>query len=73
MINRNSRNSVVDEKQAAEYLGLSVSLLRKWRVNREGGPVYIKIGRAVRYSTEDLDGFLQARRVQPESRQEVIQ
>ena len=73
MINRNSRNSVVDEKQAAEYLGLSVSLLRKWRVKRDGGPVYIKIGRAVRYSTEDLDGFLQARRVQPESRQEVIQ
>ena len=64
---------VMDEKRAADHLGVSVSLLRKWRVKRDGGPVYIKIGRAVRYSTEDLDGFLQARRVQPESRQEAIQ
>ena len=66
-----SENSVMDEKQAAAQLGVSVSLLRKWRVNRDGGPVYLKIGRAVRYSTEDLDAFLQANRVQPTNGEEV--
>ena len=67
-----SENSVMDEKQAAGQLGVSVSLLRKWRVNRVGGPAYLKIGRAVRYSTEDLDSFLRTNRVQPADGEEVL-
>lgn len=44
-------------KQAAEYLGLAVSTLNKWRCHG-GGPVYIKLGRAVRYRVQDLDEFV---------------
>ena len=43
--------------QAADYLGLAVSTLNKWRCHG-GGPVFIKMGRAVRYRAEDLNLFL---------------
>lgn len=44
-------------QQAATYLGLAVSTLNKWRCHG-GGPVFIKMGRAVRYRVRDLDGFI---------------
>ena len=44
-------------EQAAAYLGLARSTLNKWRCHG-GGPVFIKMGRAVRYRPEDLEGFL---------------
>ena len=43
--------------QAATYLGLAVSTLNKWRCHG-GGPIFIKMGRAVRYRKEDLDQFV---------------
>jgi predicted DNA-binding transcriptional regulator AlpA len=43
-------------KQAAEYLGLSKSMLDKLR-HFGGGPQYYKLGRAVIYSTTDLDAW----------------
>lgn len=43
--------------QAAMYLGLARSTLNKWRCHG-GGPTFIKMGRAVRYRQEDLEGFL---------------
>ena len=43
--------------EAATYLGLAVSTLNKWRCHG-GGPVFIKLGRAVRYRQEDLDQFV---------------
>jgi len=43
--------------QAAQYLGLAISTLNKWRCHG-GGPTYIKMGRAVRYKQEDLDRFV---------------
>lgn len=49
---------VMTVTQAAEYLGLAVSTLNKWRCHG-GGPVFIKMGRAVRYRVEDLDRFIE--------------
>jgi len=46
-------------RQAAERLGLSVFTLEAWRV-RGGGPVYVKLGKAVRYSDQELDNFEKA-------------
>ena len=43
--------------QAADYLGLAVSTLNKWRCHG-GGPVFIKMGRAVRYRAVDLDQYI---------------
>lgn len=49
--------SIITVNQAADYLGLAVSTLNKWRCHG-GGPVFIKMGRAVRYRIEDLDSFI---------------
>ena len=45
-------------EQAAAYLGLAVSTLNKWRCHG-GGPVFIKMGRAIRYSQDSLNKFIE--------------
>lgn len=49
--------TVMTVQQASEYLGLAVSTLNKWRCHG-GGPVFIKMGRAVRYRVADLEEFI---------------
>ncbi len=60
---------VLNEKEAARYIGMSVPFLRQSRVdgnrqNRTPAPPYVKIGRSVRYLVADLDAWLQENRVQ---------
>jgi predicted DNA-binding transcriptional regulator AlpA len=43
--------------EAAAYISKSASWLNKTRLNGSG-PVYLKIGGAVRYSLADLDAWL---------------
>lgn len=57
-------NSIVNEKEAAKYIGMSVSFLRQARcdgstANRTLGPPFIRIGRAIRYSISDLNAWLE--------------
>ena len=52
---------LVTETQAAEILGLSVKTLRRWRWQRRG-ITWVKIGEAVRYSTDDLQAYIESRR-----------
>lgn len=57
------------EEEAAQYIGMSRSFLRKSRCEgrvgqRTPGPDYHKNGRAVRYSVEDLDRWLAQNRNQ---------
>ncbi len=47
-------------REAADYLGLAVSTLNKWRCYGTG-PKYLKLGRAVRYTKDELDKFLETR------------
>ena len=54
------------ERAAADYTGLSVRTMQKRRFERQDPP-YLKIGRSVRYKLEDLDAFLAAHRVDPQS------
>jgi hypothetical protein len=53
--------NLMDDKAAAEKLGLSPSTLRSWRC-RGVGPAFVKLGRgkkaAVRYHPRDLDRFI---------------
>lgn len=44
-------------ESAAQYLGLSVSWLNKSR-RKGNGPVYLKLGGAVRYLPADLDAWI---------------
>jgi len=46
-------------QQAAEHLGVSKSFLDKARIYG-GGPRFMKFGRSVVYSTEDLDAWARA-------------
>lgn len=46
-------------QDAAEYCGLSVSTLNKYRLTGEG-PVFIKLGRAVMYEVDDLETWITA-------------
>lgn len=56
-------NALLDVGQAAVMLGLCHRTLDNWRVRGEGPP-FLKIGRAVRYSPNDLDGWLAGCRFQ---------
>jgi len=47
--------------QAAEYLGLSASVMEKMRL-RGDGPPYAKLGRLVIYDVSDLDAWVNARK-----------
>jgi predicted DNA-binding transcriptional regulator AlpA len=53
---------LLKEQKAAEWLDLAVKTLQKWRV-QGGGPKFIKLGRSVRYTEEDLEEYIQTHRV----------
>lgn len=52
---------VLDEKQAADYIGQKPGTLRQWR-SLSRGPAYHKKGRRVLYKKSDLDAWLAAGR-----------
>lgn len=58
---RTLNGAMVSETEAADYLGLAVATLRRWRWSGDG-PAYCKLGRAVRYRVSDLEGYLEAAR-----------
>lgn len=58
--------NLVNEKDAANHLALSVHTLRRWRVLGHG-PRFLKIGnKAVRYAVADLEDFMHGRMVAPQ-------
>lgn len=56
----------LNESQACQYLGLSIHTLRQWR-HLSKGPVYMKVGRAVRYRQADLDAYLEQASIRPQA------
>jgi excisionase family DNA binding protein len=50
----------MNNREAADYLGLKAATLNKWRCHG-AGPPFIKVGRLVRYRRADLDDFLKGR------------
>ena len=57
-MSENKANHLMTVQQAADYLGLAVSTLNKWRCHG-GGPVFLKMGRAVRYRVKSLDDYIE--------------
>jgi len=57
---------VMNVQQAANYLGLAVSTLNKWRCYGDG-PLFIKMGRSVRYRVKDLNDYVEGRRAESTS------
>jgi excisionase family DNA binding protein len=52
------------ESEAAVRLGLKVATLRAWR-HQGRGPAYVRLGRAVRYLSSDIDEYLNSNRHRP--------
>jgi len=57
---------LLDEKQAAARLAVSVRTLQTWRV-RGTGPAFVKMGAAVRYAENDLIAYIDQQRRQSTS------
>ena len=43
--------------EVAEYLGVSVSTVRRWRL-LGGGPRWVRLGASIRYPVSDLNAYL---------------
>jgi predicted DNA-binding transcriptional regulator AlpA len=55
----------VREKEAATFLGVSVSALRSWRGKRSPcGPPVTRMGKMVLYSMKELERFMEQRIVE---------
>lgn len=51
------KSEIMNERQVAEYLNMSVASVRRWRFFRKG-PKFVKIGSAVRYKHGDVETWL---------------
>lgn len=51
-------SDLLSQREAATYLGgISHRTLESWRVSG-GGPVFVRIGRSIRYRRSDLEAFI---------------
>lgn len=51
----------LNEQQAADHVGRSVSTIKRWR--KDGLIPYCQDGEMIFYKTEEIDAFLESRRV----------
>jgi len=51
-------SDLLNEIEVSKILGLSISTLRKWRMDKVG-PKFIKIGRLVRYPSSKITEFIE--------------
>lgn len=56
--------AVLNEADAARYIGMSYHFLRQSRFRGNlNAPPYVKIGTSVRYMLDDLDAWLKSKRI----------
>jgi excisionase family DNA binding protein len=54
---------LLDNAQAATYLGITPRTLEVWRAVKRHPIPYIKVGRLVKYRRDDLDAWLASRTI----------
>ena len=54
---------ILNEQEAAKFVGVTVHALRAWRWKKADGPTYLKLGSCVRYRQRDLEAYLESRLV----------
>jgi predicted DNA-binding transcriptional regulator AlpA len=60
MLDRNASERLLNEREVAAQLTVSVATIRRWRLFGQG-PRYVKIGAAVRYRADDLAAWVNSR------------
>lgn len=55
-----ARRCLVDQREAARYLGVKVHTLENWRYLGKG-PRFYRVGQLVKYDQADLDAWLDGR------------
>lgn len=63
-MNENNKK-LLNEKQAAEILGLKVNTMRTRRARKQP-PIYFKVGYKVYYDLKDLQDFIEGGKVMPD-------
>ncbi len=61
----NNLETLITEHDVARVVGMSVASVQRWRLKRQG-PMYLKIGAAVRYRPEDLKAWIDSRPMYPQ-------
>ena len=54
----------VTENELSNITGIAVQTLRNWRHERRGFP-YVKVGRSIRYELDEIDEYMQERKIKP--------
>jgi predicted DNA-binding transcriptional regulator AlpA len=57
--------ALLTEAQTAEYLGISLSTIRRWRKQSGTGPAYFRVSDCLRYHRSELDKFIAEHTTQP--------
>jgi len=57
---------ILNTREAADYVRLGKPTMERFRISGEG-PVFVKLGGAVRYRKADLDSWIETRRVRSTS------
>lgn len=57
---------ILNTTEAADYVRLGKPTLERFRISG-AGPIFVKLGGAVRYRKPDLDAWLESRRVRSTS------
>jgi len=65
------KHSVLNDVEAARFLGLRPQTLRNWRCQCRG-PAYSKIGRRIIYAVQDIEGYREKNRIDPEGKQSLV-
>ena len=60
---QNQQQRYINEKEVARIIGRGLQTLRNDRHRGRGLP-YIKMGRSVRYSLEDIIAYMEARKIE---------
>lgn len=55
----NARQDLINQKEAANILGVSCKTLEGWRYKRDYRLPFIKVGRLVKYSKKDIEKYLE--------------
>ena len=53
---------LLNQKEAAAFVGLKPDTLQSWRSRKKPGPVWIKTGGRVKYDVRDLLAYLESQR-----------